>query len=161
MNKKYIDFVPITKVGVGPKKNSVVQRTVDSELRVIKKQKVGGAKVVRQTITEKKSEVVLEAEGLTAKPFNEEKIAQDRKKTEMRIPQVNFINQEKVVKRPLSKNVYAPKTEEKKELPEEKKEPVMIVENEKKSKGGTIIAIIVAIVLGAAAGTAVFFLLPK
>ena len=89
------------------------------------------------------------------------KKAQDNKKAEMKIPQVNFINQEKIVKRPLSKNVYTAKTEKTNKKSNEKKEPVVIIENENKSKAGTVIAIIIAIILGAIAGTVVFFLIPK
>lgn len=151
MNKKYIDFVPVSKV-----KNTTNVKQADSKVRIAKKQKVGGVKVVQKTIVEKKSEVVTEMKGLMP-------IENIEKRAEMKIPQVQFINQEKVIKRPLSKNVYA-KVAEKEEVKPEKnaeKEPVMIVENEKKSKGGTIIAIIIAIILGAAAGTVVFFLLPK
>ena len=75
-------------------------------------------------------------------------------------PRSPFINQEKVVKRPLSsKNVYqraapAPK--------EEAKSPVTIIEKpEKDSKMGLLVTIILTIILGAAAGTVAFLLLPR
>ena len=76
------------------------------------------------------------------------------------VPKSPFINQEKVVKRPLSKNVYpkgvkeAPKTEP--------AGPVTVISKpEKDSHVNVVITIIITIVLGAAAGTIAFLLLPK
>ena len=73
-------------------------------------------------------------------------------------PRSPFINQDKVVKRPLSsRNVY-----QKPVAKEEKKGPVTIITNsEKDSKVGLLVTIILTIVLGAAAGTVAFLLLPK
>lgn len=74
-------------------------------------------------------------------------------------PKPAFINQDKVEKRPLSKNVY-----HKKEVtPEEElKGPVTIVSKpEKQAHAGLIVTIILTIILGAAAGTIAFLLLPK
>lgn len=73
-------------------------------------------------------------------------------------PRSPFINQDKVVKRPLSsRNVY-----QKPVVKEEKKGPVTIITNsEKDSKVGLLVTIILTIVLGAAAGTVAFLLLPK
>lgn len=75
-------------------------------------------------------------------------------------PRSPFINQEKVVKRPLSsKNVYQKVTPPSKE---ESKGPVTIISNsEKDSKVGLVVTIILTIILGAAAGTVAFLLLPK
>lgn len=75
-------------------------------------------------------------------------------------PRSPFINQEKIVKRPLSaKNVYQRNTVS---LKEEPKGPVTIIaKQEKDSKMGLLITIILTIVLGAAAGTVAFLLLPK
>ena len=151
MNKKYIDFVPVSKV-----KNTTNVKQADSKVRIAKKQKVGGVKVVRRAMVEKKSEVTTEMKKTMP-------VRDVERKSEIKIPKVQFINQEKVTKRPLSKNVYVKKAEKIEPQPEEniKNEPVVIVEGKKKSKVGTIIAIIIAMVLGAVAGTVVFFLLPK
>ena len=75
-------------------------------------------------------------------------------------PRSPFINQEKIVKRPLSaKNVYQRNTVS---LKEEPKGPVTIIaKQEKDSKMGLLVTIILTIVLGAAAGTVAFLLLPK
>ena len=77
--------------------------------------------------------------------------------------QANFINLNKIEKRPLSKNVYAKKPPvapvAKKE--ESKKPTVIIAKPEKDSKVGMIVAVILTIILGAAAGTVAFLLLPK
>jgi len=70
-----------------------------------------------------------------------------------------FVNTEKVVKRPLSKNVYQKKIVAPKEEPSG---PVTIISKpEKDSKVGMIVAIILTIILGATAGTVAFLLLPK
>jgi len=70
-----------------------------------------------------------------------------------------FVNTEKVVKRPLSKNVYQKKIVVPKEEPSG---PVTIISKpEKDSKVGMIVAIILTIILGATAGTVAFLLLPK
>lgn len=70
-----------------------------------------------------------------------------------------FVNTEKVVKRPLSKNVYQKKIVVPKEEPSG---PVTIIAKpEKDSKVGMIVAIILTIILGATAGTVAFLLLPK
>ncbi|MCR5700310.1 MAG: hypothetical protein K6G49_02685 [Candidatus Saccharibacteria bacterium] len=82
-------------------------------------------------------------------------------KTIYQPPKTPFVNQEKVVKRPLSaKNVYPEKKPEVKEAKPE--EPVTIIEKpEKQAHAGMVIAIILTIILGAAAGTVAFLLLPK
>ena len=78
-------------------------------------------------------------------------------------PKPQFINQEKIVKRPLSKNVYPKKSVEAKETAiKEAKEPVAIIAKpEKQAHAGLIVTIILTIILGAAAGTVAFLLLPK
>lgn len=75
-------------------------------------------------------------------------------------PKTPFINQEKVQKRPLSKNVYKKKADV--PVKEEKKGPVTIIAKpEKDSHAGLVVTIILTIILGAAAGTVAFLLLPK
>ena len=71
-----------------------------------------------------------------------------------------FINQDKIKKRPLSKNVYRKKIEPAKES-SAKKPVTIIAKPEKDTKVGIIITIIITIILGAAAGTVAFLLLPK
>lgn len=93
----------------------------------------------------------------TEKSDSLEKKVED--KTKMKIPKTPFINQSKIAKRPLSKNVY-----EKVIAPTEEKPmgPVTIISKpEKDAKVGRVVAIILAIILGAAAGTVAFLLLPK
>ena len=91
---------------------------------------------------------------------NPAETTQGGKKSTFVPPRSPFINQEKVVKRPLSsKNIY-----QKSAVPtkEELKGPVAIISNSKKeSKVGLVMTIILTIILGAVAGTVAFLLLPK
>ena len=82
----------------------------------------------------------------------------------VKTPRMQFVNMDKIDKRPLSKNsknVYKKKAF----IPPEEDEPsgpVTIIDKpEKDSKVGMIVAIILTIILGAAAGTVAFLLLPK
>ena len=158
MNKKYIDFVPVRQqkvqrkpeVIIDPKPELVSPELISperhfvakkSELVEAKSKKVKASKEVRKT--EKAVEKTVE------KPV--EKTAE--------IPKYPFINQEKVKKRPLSKNVYR---KEIKTPVEEPKGPVTIISKpEKDAHASLIITIILTIILGAAAGTVAFLLLPK
>ena len=80
-------------------------------------------------------------------------------KTTYKVPNHLFINQEKVVKRPLSKNVYQRKVETTEEKPSG---PVTIIAKPEKDKSiSLVVTIIITIILGAAAGTVAFLLLPK
>lgn len=82
----------------------------------------------------------------------------DKKQT-FEVPKSPFINQDKVEKRPLSKNYYQKKIEVPKEEP---KGPVTIITKpEKQAHVSLIVLIIFTIILGAAAGTVAFLLLPK
>ena len=87
-----------------------------------------------------------------------EKPAETEKKKTYTVPKSPFINQEKVVKRPLSKNVYAKKAEPSKE---EHGPVTIIAKPEKDNRVGIVVAVILIIILGAAAGTVAFLLLPK
>ena len=83
----------------------------------------------------------------------------NEKKTAFAVPKSPFINQEKVIKRPLSKNAYVAKTPE---VQPEKSGPVTIIAKpEKDAHVSLIVTIIITIILGAAAGTVAFLLLPK
>ena len=115
-----------------------------SELAEAKAVKVGAKKV------EKPAKAV-------EKPV--EKSEKIESKAEMKIPKSPFINQAKVPKRPLSKNIYERTVKPTEEVPTG---PVTIISKpEKDAKVGRVVAIILAIILGAAAGTVAFLLLPK
>ena len=87
------------------------------------------------------------------------KPATNKASTTYKAPNSPFINQSKVEKRPLSKNVYQKKIAVPKEEP---KGPVTIISKpEKDSHVGIIVTIIMTIILGATAGTVAFLLLPK
>lgn len=74
-------------------------------------------------------------------------------------PRARFINQDKVVKRPLSKNVYQKRIEVPKE---ELKGPITIITKpEKQTRISLIVTIILTVILGAVAGTVAFLILPK
>ena len=87
-----------------------------------------------------------------------EKPAETEAKKTYSVPKSPFINQEKVVKRPLSKNVYTKKAEPSKE---EHGPVTIIAKPEKENRIGIVVAVILIIILGAAAGTVAFLLLPK
>ena len=112
-------------------------------IRAVKAKKVG--------LKEAPVKVVDKPSGLSTKPKSDEKV--------FKTPKTPFINQDKVVKRPLSKNVYQKKVEVPKEEP---RGPVTIITKpEKQAHVSLIVTIILTIILGAAAGTVAFLLLPK
>ncbi|MBR2855477.1 hypothetical protein IKG64_01555 [Candidatus Saccharibacteria bacterium] len=83
------------------------------------------------------------------------------------LPRTPFINQDKVAKRPLSKNIYQKEIDALAKSSStvaggvSNKAAAIISKPEKESKMGVIIAIILTIILGAVAGTVAFLLLPK
>lgn len=105
----------------------------------------------------------IKAEGLFKKSQKTEEPAKkpvaSKASTNYKAPNSPFINQSRVEKRPLSKNVYQKKIAVPKEEP---KGPVTIISKpEKDSHVGIIVTIIMTIILGATAGTVAFLLLPK
>lgn len=162
MNKKYMDFVPVGKAEKGAKKDSsssvsVKKQKKEDELRKIKSQKIGGVSVKKTGLRGVSPSMIVEKP--VEKSKKKEGFFEIEERKTLTIPKANFINKEKVVKRPLSKNVYQKKIEATKEEP---KGPVTIITKpEKDSKAGIIIAIILTIILGATAGTIAFLLLPK
>ena len=105
----------------------------------------------------------VKAEGLFKKNQKPEepvkKLVVNKPSTTYKAPSSPFINQSRVEKRPLSKNVYQKKIAVPKEEP---KGPVTIISKpEKDSHVGIIVTIIMTIILGATAGTVAFLLLPK
>ena len=122
--------------------------TKKTELAVAKAKKVGlkeAAKPVEKPVEK------------SIKTEKNEKPAED--KTKMKIPKSPFINQAKVAKRPLSKNIYERTVKPTEEI---STGPVTIISKpEKDTKVSLVVTIILTIILGAAAGTVAFLLLPK
>lgn len=78
------------------------------------------------------------------------------------MPKSPFINQDKVVKRPLSsKNVYSKQAPVSQSTKQPSKPVTIISKPEKESHVGVIVTIILTIIFGAVAGTVAFLLLPK
>ena len=104
--------------------------------------------------------VAKKIESLVEKPVEKDKHdIKKEDKTKMKVPKSPFINQNKVAKRPLSKNVYERKVEPTKEA---STGPVTIISKpESDAKISLVVTIILTIILGAAAGTIAFLLLPK
>lgn len=170
MNKRYIDFVPVKKGEVDLKGSPFSEKEMKNVARVKavsvarsratsssafkeKKIKATGKDILAKPVT--KNPAVVTVEKPVEKSVNTPAVSSSK----MAIPKNPFINTAKVVKRPLSKNVY------KKEVktPDEKpKGPVTIISKpEKGAHVSLIVTIILTIVLGAAAGTVAFLLLPK
>ena len=120
--------------------------------KVVKKEPVKASVAVRE------AEVKAKRPEVSKEPSLNEL---DKSKAKLKLPpKPNFVNTEKVRKRPLSKNVYPKKVVVPKE--ETPSAPVTIIDKpEKDSKVGLIVTIIITIILGAAAGTVAFLLLPK
>ena len=180
MNKKYIDFVPSKSVkkataikkttrGAGAVTTATRAKTVSGVKRAATKPVAAKAAPVRaRNITAKEVKAkkvgLKEAQPTRARAAAVEKPVEKSVRTEankkvMAIPRAQFINQNKVEKRPLSKNVYQKKIEATKEVPTG---PVTIISKPEKDKHVSIVVtIIITIILGAAAGTVAFLLLPK
>lgn len=163
MNKRYIDFVPTKqqKQPVVEKKEPVKKAPV-----VLVSKKVESRAVVLEPKA-KEDEVqlgVVEELGTRVNREStdvEKPVEKPQAKTSkvFSLPKTPFINQEKVVKRPLSKNVYRKEVVVPKEEP---KGPVTIIAKpEKDAHVSMVVAVIITIILGAAAGTVAFLLLPK
>ena len=119
-----------------------------------KAKKIGGRKARAAARAAAKANKVDKTDKVDFDRKNEKKDAGAYK-----VPRPSFINQNRVVKRPLSKNVYQKQIETPVEKPQG---PVTIIAKpEKDSKAGLIVTIIITIILGAAAGTVAFLLLPK
>lgn len=142
--------------------NSLYNKRAAGDVKAVKARKIGNrmgigtrnnARTGQQTVDlgdDAKSDIQKEAKAAT-----------------YAVPKSPFINQDKVKKRPLSKNVYRKqstvKSNDVKAMSGEKGgETVTIVSKpEKDSKVGVVVAIILTIILGAVAGTVAFLLLPK
>ena len=182
MNKKYMDFVPANRRVASAKKNAnsakpVAMRkmttmshprskatTKEMALGVVEDFGEKNPSVKKNSLSE--NDLAKEAKakkvGLKAEKKRVGLVGLETKKVDetFRTPKPQFINQDKVVKRPLSKNVYPKKAVAN---PEEKpKGPVTIIsKSEKHSHISLVVMIILTVILGAAAGTIAFLLLPK
>ena len=132
-------------------KSDVPKRPLSQKPHFITK-KTGLAAVKAQRISNRKPETKAEKPVVKSTQTSGDKRA-------YKTPNTPFINQNKVKKRPLSKNIYTKKVTAPKE---ESKGPITIISKpEKQAHIGLIITIILTIILGAAAGTVAFLLLPK
>ncbi|MBQ3353079.1 hypothetical protein IJG89_01895 [Candidatus Saccharibacteria bacterium] len=187
MNKRYMDFVPAKAKRVSPKprKTNPVRVEASTTHRVTRTNEKISEHVDfgAQSTPATKLGIV---EDLTPKfintdtpkrPLNNEKTKKveqkvDKKSVEKVVEKPTekvakkpekkkspFINQDKVVKRPLSTSVHRKSVTPSKEEP---KGPVTIIAKpEKDAHVSLIITIILTIILGAAAGTVAFLLLPN
>ena len=148
------DTKKILRVGATAKSGAITTGRASAKVGIVRAgvaAKVGGASGAKVA----KSKTIGGAKVAKVGAIGGAKVAKSK------IQKVNFINTNKVEKRPLSKSVYpkkivAPSKEEVVHGPEK-----IIAKPEKDSKAGLIIAIILTIILGAAAGTVAFLLLPK
>ena len=137
-------------------KTEVEKRPLSRSHFTTKKSELAAAKSVK--VAAKKLEKPVEKSVEKSKKTEKDtKAVEDKDK--MKIPKSPFINQGKVVKRPLSKNVYERTVKPTEEVPTG---PVTIISKpEKDAKVSLVVTIILTIILGAAAGTIAFLLLPK
>ena len=107
------------------------------------------------------------AKGNSTRVTMEQKAKVSRANAAYNLPRTPFINQDKVAKRPLSKNIYQKEIDALAKSNStvaggvSNKAAAIISKPEKESKMGVVIAIILTIILGAVAGTVAFLLLPK
>ncbi|MBQ7201946.1 hypothetical protein IJS18_00960 [Candidatus Saccharibacteria bacterium] len=126
---------------------------------VVNKRPLGDDKDVAAAKARKLTKMPITATKPTPKVAPTPSPAEKKAAETMKVPKANFVNTEKVAKRPLSKNVYQKKIV----VPDEEPSgPVTIINKpEKDSRVGLIVTIIITIILGATAGTVAFLLLPK
>ncbi|MBQ8985019.1 hypothetical protein IJ076_00445 [Candidatus Saccharibacteria bacterium] len=174
MNKRYIDFVPVSGKADGSVKPKVAvpvrPRAVKSAPKVATSKAATSKAATSKAATSKVATSKVAAPKVTApakrpaiKPTSTRRERTSTPKygvIEDYEPKARFINTDKIVKRPLSRSV-APKKPV--VVPEKEiSDPARIIAKpEKDSKAGLIIAVILTIILGAAAGTVAFLLLPK
>ena len=169
MNKRYIDFVPVSGKADGSVKPKVAvpvrPRAVKSAPKVATSKAATSKAATSKVATSKVAapKVTAPAKRPAIKPTSTRRERTSTPKygvIEDYEPKARFINTDKIVKRPLSRSV-APKKPV--VVPEKEiSDPARIIAKpEKDSKAGLIIAVILTIILGAAAGTVAFLLLPK
>ena len=172
MNKRYIDFVPVNARKAEATEGEVKRETA----RVASKPKTERPEVMfssrgsaQNHVAKKEPETqsagvepefgVVKDLAEAEKELKAVKDSKAEKPAKNPLSRPKFVNTEKVVKRPLSKNVYPKKAVVEKEEP--KKPVTIITKPEKDSRVGIVVAVILTIILGAAAGTVAFLLLPK
>lgn len=151
LNPKFVKTdVPKRPLGDGSARKTAIQQTAKDEAKEVKSKRLIG-RFRGKTV---KAETKGNAKAVSKKEKNA------TAGSTFVAPKPAFINQDKVVKRPLSKNVYQKNIVATSESGN--KAPVAIIAKpEKESKIGLVVAIILTIILGAVAGTIAFLLLPK
>ena len=146
----------VLKPKVAAKPKTASKPVANPQAKAVSKPKVPEVKFDEKTKLGVIEDLGVSNQNLVAEPKKE---VQKEKAETFKVPKTPFINQEKVAKRPLSKNVYQKKVVTPKEEP---KGPVTIISKpEKDAHVSLIVAVILTIILGAAAGTIAFLLLPK
>ena len=173
MKRQYMDFVPTkstkptvthTEKSASPvistHKTTIISTTTSRQVRATAPRPTMVQKTVPGASASPKLGVIedLSTQG-SSTPTSHVLAPEPQSKSLKSIKAQKFINQDKVAKRPLSKNVYRKNVEPAKEST--KKPVTIIAKPEKDTKVGVIITIIITIILGAAAGTVAFLLLPK
>lgn len=182
MNRQYMDFAPrrqirtkrvatMPAVGKAPTGGQLAARparkvvsTKEQRLGVIEDLGPSGEVEMRAKIVEERNEikeVKSKKVGLRAAGKVENApmgLKAEKRDDSFRTPKPKFINQDKIEKRPLSKNVYRKEVKAPKEEP---KGPVTIITKPEKSRISLVVTIILTIIMGAVAGTVAFLLLPK
>ena len=189
MNRRYMDFVPARSNKPVPSRrketvarretgvthrvvrtNEVISERVDFDARTMQAARLGvvdeltprhiNSSAVKRPAVEDERVARPVNSGIRAiKPVEKpvEKVA--KKKEAPKVVKSPFINQDKVVKRPLSGHGFRKEVAVPQEVP---KGPVTIIAKpEKDAHVSMIVTIILTIILGAAAGTVAFLLLPK
>ena len=151
MSKQYMDFAPRKGAAKKPAKPAVKRPVVSVPVKpAVKRPAPKSSELgVVEELRSIKSEKLVSGLGTKLKPADKV----------FKMPKPQFINQDKIIKRPLSKNVYRKKVV----VPdEEPKGPVTIITKpDKQAHVSLIVTIILTIILGAAAGTVAFLLLPR
>ena len=160
MNKKYIDFVPVKPQPTAKKPAKARRPAVYTAMPSPRRAPTPPPAKITTTSFSYQSSIGIIEDLSPDEPKTETAPAANISSSKtMAIPKSPFINQNRVEKRPLSKNVYKkpiPKTEE------PVSGPVTIIAKPEKEKGiNLVITIIITIILGAVAGTVAFLLLPK
>ena len=129
-----------------------------------KSKKIGGRLRLRSSKNNAKSK----NEAVAGNKIGEAQNTSVKGQSAYMVPKSPFINQDKVAKRPLSRNIYHAPDEKALEVTSQmidkkagRKTTTIIDKPAKDSKIGMVVAIILTIILGAVAGTVAFLLLPK
>lgn len=134
-------------------KSSFIEKTKEAAEKVIRGK---AGKAPKSTPDEgEDADKIIESAAKSAKKVDDK----------LRLPRPQFVNTDKITKRPLSRTSRALSTTRVKKAPEPEKETTGVVtiinKPEQDSRVGLIVTIIITIILGAAAGTVAFLLLPK